>query len=69
MRPLQISAKKGAETPVYVASSPDVENVTGKCFSKLEQKTTARVSYDQQVQRQLWDATIELMGLAPMNSV
>lgn len=67
MRPLQISAKKGAETPVYLASSPDLESVTGKCFSKLKEITTARVSCDQQIQRQLWNATIELLGLAPMH--
>jgi NAD(P)-dependent dehydrogenase (short-subunit alcohol dehydrogenase family) len=68
MRPFQISAKKGAETPVYVASSPGLEDISGKCFSKLEQKMTSRVTYDQQVQRRLWDETIRLLGLAPMNS-
>lgn len=64
-RPLQISAKKGAETSLYLASAPGVEGVSGKCFSKLKQTTTARVSYDQQIQRQLWDATMEMLGLTP----
>ncbi|WP_455283887.1 SDR family oxidoreductase [[Eubacterium] cellulosolvens] len=63
MRPFQISAKKGAETSVYLASAHEVEGVTGKCFSRLRETTTAQVSYDQQMQGHLWDATVELLGL------
>jgi NAD(P)-dependent dehydrogenase (short-subunit alcohol dehydrogenase family) len=63
MRPIQISAKKGAETSVYLASAPEVESVTGKCFSKLRETETSPVSHDQQVQRRLWGATMELLGL------
>jgi NAD(P)-dependent dehydrogenase (short-subunit alcohol dehydrogenase family) len=32
VRPMQISAKKGAETSVYLASSEDVKTTSGKCF-------------------------------------
>jgi hypothetical protein len=32
--PIQISAKKGAETSVYLASSYEVKNISGKCFAK-----------------------------------
>jgi len=63
-RPMQISAKKGAETPAYSASSPEVDGVTGKCFYKLKETTTAQASYDQETQRRLYDATLELPGLA-----
>jgi len=63
MRPIQISAKKGAETSVYLASAPEVESVTGKCFSKLQETETSPVSHDQQVQRRFWDATAQLLGL------
>lgn len=65
MRPIQINAKKGAETSVYLASAPEVEGVTGKCFHKLQETETAPISYDQQIQRRLRDATVELLGLAP----
>jgi len=64
-RPFQVSAKKGAETSVYLASAREVEGVTGKCFSGLKETTTAQVSYDQQLQRRLWDATVRLLGLPP----
>jgi len=65
MRPFQINAKNGAETSVYLASAHEVEGITGKCFSKLHEITTAKISYDQQIQRRLWDTTLELLGLPP----
>jgi len=66
-RPMQINAKKGAETSVYLASAPELESVTGKCFAKLQETITSQLSYDQQVQGRLWDATVELLGLSPMH--
>jgi len=63
MKPFQLSAKEGAETSVYVASSPDVEGVTGKCFVKKMENETSKVSYDVELQKQLWDTTINLLGL------
>jgi len=63
MRSIQISAKKGAETSVYLASAPELEGVTGKCFYKLEEAEAALISYDQETQRRLWDTTLESLGL------
>ncbi len=63
VRPMQKSAKEGAETPLYLASSEDVKDVTGKCFAKKVEATTAPLSYDQQLQGQLWTKTEELLGL------
>ena len=50
VRPMQVSAKKGAETTIYLASSSEVKGVTGRCFSRLKETTTAPISYDQQMQ-------------------
>ncbi len=63
MKPFQLSPKEGAETSVYVASSLDVEGVTGKCFEKKAETETSEISYDIELQKQLWDATINLLGL------
>jgi NAD(P)-dependent dehydrogenase (short-subunit alcohol dehydrogenase family) len=63
VRPFQISAEKGAETSVYLASSDEVEDVTGKCFSRMHETNTSQASYDQQTQKLLWDKTIELLKL------
>jgi NAD(P)-dependent dehydrogenase (short-subunit alcohol dehydrogenase family) len=64
VRPMQMNAKKGAETPLYLASSEDVKYVTGKCFAKKVEATTAQLSYDRQLQGQLWAKTEELLLLA-----
>lgn len=63
MKPFQLSPKEGAETSVYVASSPDIEGVTGKCFEKKAETETSEISYDVQLQKQLWNHTINLLGL------
>jgi retinol dehydrogenase 14 len=64
VRPMQISAKKGAETSVYLASSDEVRDVSGKCFSKKKEVETCPVSNDQEQQRRLWNETVRLLGLA-----
>ena len=61
VRPIQISPRKGAETSVYVATSDELEGVTGKCFAKLKEKP--KISYDREIQRRLWDSTMDLLGV------
>ncbi|MFX1559275.1 MAG: SDR family oxidoreductase [Promethearchaeota archaeon] len=63
MKPFQLSPKEGAETSVYVASSPELDGVTGKCFRKCEVTTTSEISYDVEKQKLLWNKTTELLGL------
>lgn len=63
MSPFQISARKSAETPVYLASSNEVEGVTGRCFAKCREKATSHLSNDREEQKRLWDATAKLLGL------
>jgi NAD(P)-dependent dehydrogenase (short-subunit alcohol dehydrogenase family) len=63
MRPIQMSPRKGAETSVYLASAPDVEGVSGKCFAKLQEARTSELSYDQEMQKRLWSVTAQLLGL------
>jgi len=63
VRPMQISAKKGAETSVYLASSEDIKAVSGKCFSKKKPTTTCPKSYEEELQKLLWNKTQSLLGL------
>lgn len=65
-----ISPEKGAKTSLYLATSPDVEGVTGKYFEKGVPRKSAPLSYDTSLQQQLWKACAELTGLtneAPQN--
>ena len=64
VRPMQISAKKGAQTSVFLASSEEIRTVSGKCFSKKKITITCPLSYDEEIQKLLWDKTQNMLGLA-----
>ncbi len=53
----------GAETPVYLASSPDVATVSGKYFKYCKPLGTSAQSYDRDVQRRLWEESERLSGV------
>jgi NAD(P)-dependent dehydrogenase (short-subunit alcohol dehydrogenase family) len=63
-RPFLRSAKDGAETSIYLASSPEVEGVSGKYFEDKKEKRSSDESYDEAKARELWDATSKLVGLS-----
>jgi NAD(P)-dependent dehydrogenase (short-subunit alcohol dehydrogenase family) len=65
VRPMQVSAKKGAETSVYLAYSDDVKDVTGKCFAKKKEVMSCPASYNEELQKRLWNKTESMLGLAP----
>ena len=54
---------QGASTPVYLASSPEVEGVTGRYFVDRKHKTSSRASYDTTAATRLWQASAGLAGL------
>jgi len=68
VRPMQVNPKKGAETSVYLASSNEVTNMTGKCFAKKQEITTCPISYDKELQKQLWNRTEIILGLSDKNN-
>ncbi|MHA2357109.1 MAG: SDR family oxidoreductase [Candidatus Thorarchaeota archaeon] len=57
------SPEKGAETSIYLASSPEVEGVTGKYFEKRKEKESSDESYDIGIAGKLWEVSLELTGL------
>jgi hypothetical protein len=50
-----ISPEAGAQTIVYLATSPDVDGVTGQYFDKNHLKALSRLALDDAVARRLWD--------------
>lgn len=60
---LGISAEEGAKTSIYLATSPEVEDVTGKYFVKSVTRRSAPISYDESLQRQLWEESAKLVKL------
>jgi len=49
------SPEKSAETSVYLASSPEVANISGQCFRKRRVVKTSKESNDPALARRLWD--------------
>lgn len=62
-RLIGISPEEGAQTGVYLATSPQVEGVTGKYFVKQKAIPSSPESYDETVAARLWQASVELTGL------
>jgi NAD(P)-dependent dehydrogenase (short-subunit alcohol dehydrogenase family) len=58
------SPEQGAETSIYLASSPSVEGITGKYFQDSHMVTPAPQASDREVARKLWDVSAELVHLA-----
>jgi len=57
------SPEKGAKTSLYLATSLDVEGVTGKYFEKSVPRKSTPLSYDESLQQQLWKVCAQLTGL------
>jgi NAD(P)-dependent dehydrogenase (short-subunit alcohol dehydrogenase family) len=55
--------EKGAETIVYLASSPEVEGVSGKYFVNRKAAASSRESYDEAIARRLWEVSERLTNL------
>ena len=64
VRPFLLSPARGAATSIYLASSPEVEGVTGKYFVGRREEHTSDESYDRAVAARLWKVSEELTGLA-----
>jgi NAD(P)-dependent dehydrogenase (short-subunit alcohol dehydrogenase family) len=55
--------KKGAETSIYLATSPDVENITGEYFANKKIRQSSKESNDMEVAKKLWDLSLEYVHL------
>jgi NAD(P)-dependent dehydrogenase (short-subunit alcohol dehydrogenase family) len=58
------SPEKGAETIVYLASSPDAKGLNGEYLEKLKVKKSSDESYDEEIAQRLWDVSAKLTGLS-----
>jgi NAD(P)-dependent dehydrogenase (short-subunit alcohol dehydrogenase family) len=56
--------ERGAETSVYLASSSEVEGVSGKYFDKKKAVASSAASQDEAAQERLWAESAKLVGLA-----
>jgi NAD(P)-dependent dehydrogenase (short-subunit alcohol dehydrogenase family) len=59
-----LTPEAGARSIVHVASSPDLEGVTGRYFDEGRDARSSPASYDEAVARRLWEVSGELCALA-----
>jgi NAD(P)-dependent dehydrogenase (short-subunit alcohol dehydrogenase family) len=64
MRSFGITAEEGARTILYLASSSEVEGITGKYFYQCKERPSVDISYDGSIQQQLWKKSAEMTGLS-----
>ena len=62
-RPFMKTPAQGALTPIYLASSPQVEGVTGQYFAGRKPRASSKASYDTAAAVRLWQASAALTGL------
>jgi len=59
-----LTPQEGAETLVYLASSPEVAGASGEYFDKCRPKKPSAAGQDDVAARRLWEETSRLVGLA-----
>jgi NAD(P)-dependent dehydrogenase (short-subunit alcohol dehydrogenase family) len=64
-QPFLISSEKGARCSIYLASSPEVEGVSGEFFQRNRPARTTAAARDDEAARRLWDVSEELVAAHP----
>ncbi len=54
---------KGSETSVYLAASEEIGKTTGKYFVDKKETPSSPISYDKELQKQLWRKSLKMLNL------
>ena len=57
-----LTPQQGAQTSLYLVTSPEVEGVTGQYFAAKKVAQANRVAYDEAAQERLWKVSEELLS-------
>ena len=68
VRPFLKTPEQGAESGIYLASSPDAEGITGRYYIDKMPATSSKRSYDAAAQKRLWTESERLTGLSKEES-
>jgi NAD(P)-dependent dehydrogenase (short-subunit alcohol dehydrogenase family) len=63
LKPFFQTPAEGASTAIYLASSREVEGISGKYYYKKKPVKSSKLSYDKELARQLWDISMRMSGL------
>jgi NAD(P)-dependent dehydrogenase (short-subunit alcohol dehydrogenase family) len=59
-----LTPEEGADTQLWLATSNEVEGVSGKYFVRRRDTRSSAVSYDEAVARRLWDVSAKMVGVS-----
>jgi retinol dehydrogenase-14 len=66
-RPFMRTPEKGAETAVYLASSPEVEGKSGLYWYNRRPIKSIGASYDPSIRGRLWEVSAQLTGVGALS--
>lgn len=64
-----ISPAEGALGPLYLASSPEVEGVTGRYYKQRQVANSSLISHDAVIGARLWNVSLRLSGELPPTAI
>jgi len=64
IKPFLPTPERGAQTALYLATSPEVEGVSGRYFIREKETPSVPISYDEALQERMWAISEQLTGLA-----
>ena len=59
--PIGSPVQEGARVPVYLATSPDVKNISGAYFSDKRQQPSSALSHDLKLQDECWNESLKMI--------
>ena len=65
LRPFMLTGERGAATSIHLASSTDLDGVSGLFFTKGKPRNSSKASYDQAAAARLWQVSAQLTALTP----
>jgi NAD(P)-dependent dehydrogenase (short-subunit alcohol dehydrogenase family) len=68
VRPFMKTPAQGAATSIYLASAPDLKQVTDRYFANSKPKRSSKRSYDEAAAARLWQVSADLVGLTTPGS-
>lgn len=66
VKPFMLDSERGAQTSLYLASSPEVAEVSGKYFIKCKPAESGPVSRDPAIAAEIWQYTQKMIGVNPV---
>jgi hypothetical protein len=64
LKPFFLTPEQGADTAIHLATSPEVEGVSGEYFVKRRARRPSAAALDEATASRLWAISAELTGLS-----